>query len=132
MNCPCDLASRRLDAPNVTLPFERARHLDAEVDVHCLIPAFCVVIEEQVMSRAQFATHFQERPHLIERWFPCAGDISDRHCGSDRSHELYLCRFHLNFVFHWHGSFTQEAQGLRIARFGKYDGFRQYQLTSEI
>jgi hypothetical protein len=30
MNCRCDLTSRRLDALDVALPFERARHLEAE------------------------------------------------------------------------------------------------------
>jgi hypothetical protein len=113
MNCSRDLASRRLDAPDVALPFERARYLDTEVDVHWLIPAFCVVIEEQVMSRAQFAIRFQESPCLIERWFPCSGDISDRHSGPDRCHQLCLCSFHHNFVFHWHGFFHMGTAKIR-------------------
>ena len=65
MNCSCDLTGWRLDASDVTLRLERARHLDTEVDVHCLITTFRVVIEEQIVSRAQLAIGFQERPHLI-------------------------------------------------------------------
>jgi len=65
MNCSCDLTGWRLDASDVTLRLERARHLDTEVDVHCLIATFRVVIEEQIVSRAQLAIGFQERSHLI-------------------------------------------------------------------
>ncbi len=115
MNCPCDLAGWRHDAPDVTLRFKLARHLNAEVNVHWLIPAFCVVIEEQVMSWAQFAIRFQERPHSIERWFPCPSDSAERHYGPDCCHQLCLCSFHNNFVFFWHGPFTRAAQGLGIA-----------------
>ena len=46
MNCLCDFTNRRLDASDVAFPFERARHLDTEVDVHRLISTFWVVIEE--------------------------------------------------------------------------------------
>src|SRR6516164_7521023 len=103
MNCPCDLTSRRLDASDVALPFERAFHLDTEVDIHRLVPTFWVVIEEQVVSGAQFAIRFQERPHSIERPLPYSGDIADGHRGPDCCHQLCLRSFHHNIVFHGHG-----------------------------
>lgn len=46
MNSPCNLTSRRRDALNVSLTFEQVRDLDTKVDVHRLISAFRVVIEE--------------------------------------------------------------------------------------
>ena len=90
MNGPCDLTSWRLDASDIALPFERAPHLDTEVDVHRLIPTVRVVIEKQVMSRGQFATLFQERPHLVERWLPCSGDLADGHSSPDCCYRLCL------------------------------------------
>ena len=70
MNCLCDLPNRRLDASDIAHPLERVRHLDSEVDVHGVVPVFRMVIQEQVVSRAHSASHFQERPHLIERRLP--------------------------------------------------------------
>jgi hypothetical protein len=89
MDCPCDLTSRRLDASDVALRFERAHHLHSEVDIHRLIPTFWVVVEEQVVSGFQFASSFQKRPHLIESRFPCSGDIADWHRVPDCCHQLY-------------------------------------------
>src|SRR6266700_7354868 len=120
MNCPCDLTSRRLYALDVALPFERARHLDTEVDIHRLIPTFWVVIEEQVVSGAQLAIRFQVRPHLIERRLPCSGDIADGHCSSDCCHQLCLRSFHHNIVFHWHGPSSQPSKSYAFAFKGKF------------
>ena len=61
MNCPRDSASRRLDTLDIPFALERARHLDTEDDMRRLIPPFCVVIEEEVVSRTQSAVRFQER-----------------------------------------------------------------------
>jgi hypothetical protein len=110
MNRPCDLTSRRLDALDIALPFERARHLDAEVDIHRLIPAFCVVMQEQVVSRAQSAILSQKGPHLIERRLPCSGDAADSHFGPDCCHQLCLPSFHHNVVVHGHGPSRRERQ----------------------
>src|ERR1700730_8685940 len=104
MNCRSDLTSRRLDASDVALPFERTRDLDNEVDIHCLIPALWVVIEEQVVSRVQFAAlRFQQRPHLIERRLPCSGDIAEGYRDPDRCHQAGLRSFHHNIILHEHG-----------------------------
>jgi hypothetical protein len=96
MNGPYDLTSRRLYASDRALAFafERVRHLDTKVDIHCVISTFRVVIEEQIVSGAQFAIRLQERPHLIERRPPCSGDIADGHCGTDCRHQLWLRCFH--------------------------------------
>ena len=111
MNCPCDLTSRRLDALDVALPLERARHLDTKVDIHRLIPTFRVVIEEQVVSRVQFAIRFLARPHLIERRLPCSGDIADGHRGPDCCHQLCLRSFPPQHRISWTWSFrTRNAK----------------------
>ena len=62
MNCPRDFTSRRLDTLDIPLALERARHVDTEDDIRRLIPPFCVVIEEEVVSRTQSAVRFPERP----------------------------------------------------------------------
>src|ERR1700686_649707 len=98
MNRPCDLPSRRLDASDAALPFEREGDLDTKVDMHRLVPTFGVVIEEQVVSGAQFAVRLQERPHLIERRLPCSSDTADGHRSPDCCHELCLCSFHHNII----------------------------------
>jgi hypothetical protein len=103
MNCPRDLTSWGLDASDVGLPLERARHLDTEVDVHSRIPRFWVVIEEQVVYRVQFVSRSQKCPHLIESRLSCSADIADGHCGPDCCHQLCLRSLHHNIMFHGHG-----------------------------
>ena len=46
MNCPSDLASRSLNTLHIAFSVECASHLDTEVDSHCLISAFRMVIEK--------------------------------------------------------------------------------------
>jgi hypothetical protein len=105
MNRPCDLTGRRVDALDVTVRFESERHLDTKVDTHRLIPAFWVVIEEQVVSRAQSAIRLQEGPHLIERRLPCLGDTGDGHFSSNG---CCLRRFHQNIISHGNGPSRRE------------------------
>jgi hypothetical protein len=71
------LSRRRRDTSDVALRFERAHHLDTEVDIHRFMSMRRVMIEEQVVSGVQLAARLQERPYAIERRLPCSGDITE-------------------------------------------------------
>jgi hypothetical protein len=62
MNLPRHLARWRLDAFDVALRFEPARHLATEVDIHRFISMRRVMIEEQVVSGLQVSVRLSGTP----------------------------------------------------------------------
>jgi hypothetical protein len=68
-----------------------------------------------VVFRMDLATPNIERPHLVERWLPCSGDLADGHSSPDCCYQLCLRSFHDNLVFHGQGPFARERQSTASA-----------------